>query len=132
MFRPVPRTVLLVLAACVAPATWAVQEANTAMPHSMDLAAQLDRDCSLEGTCVNSDRYGDAKVNYGPSRGYFPEGCRWREVFGTDHTGSVLEYWDATSQVWNDKRPTACTLQVRIPCAQLWRMPVSPSRPKVA
>lgn len=110
-------SIVLGAAAWLGPALCAQEEAINVQPHLADLAAQLDRDCSLEGTCKNTDRYGDAKVNYGPSRGYFPEGCRWREVFGTDKTTSVLEYWNAASQEWVGERPALCTLQARAPRA---------------
>lgn len=112
MAAPAWCSLVLGLAACLLPAG-AVQEGK-AMPHMMtDLAAQLDRDCSLQGTCAYPERYGDAKVNYGPSRGYFPGGCRWREVFGTGRRGSVLEYWNASTEQWADELPKDCTLKVR-------------------
>lgn len=71
--------------------------------------------CMEPGSCVDSQRYGSQKFSYGPSRGYFPQGCRWREVvFEDEGATSAYEYWAPQSKQWVVQRPPSCVLEVRL------------------
>ena len=78
-----------------------------------DYASLLDRQCSEAKTCKNLEKYGDSNVSYGMSRGFFPEGCRWREVF-IEGSPNAMEYWNTDDGVWEVERPASCELKVDI------------------
>ena len=67
--------------------------------------------CSHRHSCEDGNTCGG--VTYGPSRGAFPQGCRWRDVSPTNGIDQY-EYWDELEQIWIDKRPVACTINVCI------------------
>jgi len=67
--------------------------------------------CSHRDSCEDGDEC--AGVTYGPSRGAFPHGCRWREVFPSNGTDQY-EYWDELELIWKQDRPVDCTINVCI------------------
>jgi hypothetical protein len=74
-------------------------------------------ECMHAGSCSDPARYGERRFSYGPSRGYFPQDCKWREVIFEDTSASAYEYWRSDAQQWVSERSKGCTLQVRLPCS---------------
>ena len=97
--------------------------ADTASPHGDPQPPALPQrfrskawECMEKESCEDVERYGAGKFSYGPSRGYFPAGCKWREVdFAAEERGPAYEFWHDAAQAWLPERPTACTLDVRSP-----------------
>eukprot|EP00892_Ulva_mutabilis_P005351 jgi/Ulvmu1/3188/UM015_0229.1 len=68
-----------------------------------------DCSCSHRDTCEDGATCDG--VIFGPSRGAFPHGCRWREISPSNGTDQY-EYWDELEHVWVDLRPSACTIKL--------------------
>jgi hypothetical protein len=77
-------------------------------------------ECMQPGSCQNLHRYGATNFSYSPSRGFFPAGCKWRDVTFENGTRQY-EYWLQDSGSWVPEQPIACTLQVR-DADHAWRL----------
>lgn len=83
--------------------------------HELVPAKATDPDaweCMGPGSCANAALYGDVRFAYGPSRGFFPAGCQWRDVLFEGDRPQSYEYWAQETQTWTTEQPAACRLQV--------------------
>jgi hypothetical protein len=79
-------------------------------------------ECMDEASCINEEWYGRVKFAYGPSRGYFPRGCKWREVNFEDDRPISYEYWHSLKKEWTKEQPQDCILDV-CPALCSWALP---------
>lgn len=68
-------------------------------------------ECMQPSSCQNPHLYGAANFSYSPSRGFFPAGCKWKDVI-FDNGTRLYQYWSDDDNSWLLQQPTACTLQV--------------------
>ena len=69
-------------------------------------------ECMRPGSCTKRQLYGNSSFSCGPSRGFFPHGCRWRDVIFEGDRGPTYEYYNSATDQWSTQQPAACVLQV--------------------